>query len=204
MQGQLRKDKISELLASRKKLQYAFTRSRDVSDGAVKASYLIARKLVQTSRPFSDGELVKICMMKAVEVVCPEYLFAFFNISLSRYTIADRADDLSRNMGSQIQDKIKSFIAFSAAIDERADVTDTTQQYVLNRGVDESLTVTEEFLELVLMMDSTTVCDIFRSLVTALDKAGVDWSRAVSLAVDGAPSVVGRNAGVITKCRENV
>ena len=47
------------MLAGLKKQQSAFTRSRDVSDGAVKASYLIAYELVQASKPFSDGELVK-------------------------------------------------------------------------------------------------------------------------------------------------
>ena len=46
---------------------------------------------------------------------------------------------------------------------------------------------------------STTPNDIFSSLVGALDKVGVDWSRAVSLAIDGAPSMVGRKAGVATK-----
>ena len=54
------------------------------------------------------------------------------------------------------------------------------------------------------MKDTTTACQIFCSHVTALDKAGVDWSRAVSLAVDGAPLIVGRNAGVATKFREKV
>ena len=88
------------------KQHYAFTCSHDVSDGAVKASYLIANEMVQASRPFSDGELVKICTMKAVDVVCPEKQSAFANISLSRNTIADRVEDLSQNLGSQFKEKI--------------------------------------------------------------------------------------------------
>ena len=87
MKGQLRKEKINKLLAGLKKQQSAFTHSRDVSDGAVKASYLIANELVQASKPFSDGELVKKCMLKAAEVVCPEKQSAFANISLSRNTM---------------------------------------------------------------------------------------------------------------------
>ena len=39
-----------------------------------------------------------------------------------------------------------------------------------------------EFLELVPMMDTTTAEDVFGSVVAALDRVGVDWSRAVSLA----------------------
>ena len=44
------------------------------------------------------------------------------------------------------------------------------------------------------MKDTTIARDVFRSLVTALDKAGVHGSSAVRLVVDGAPSMVGRNA----------
>jgi len=66
------------------------------------------------------------------------------------------------------------------------------------------LSVTEEFLGLVPMMDTTTANDIFNSLVGALNRVGVDWSRAVSIATDGAPSMIGKKAGVVTKFREKV
>lgn len=191
-------------MAGLKKQQSTFTRSRDIADGAVKASYLIANELVRASKPYSDGELVKTCMLKAAEVVCPEKRPAFANISLSRNTVADRVADLSSDLNSQMKDKIKSFIAFSVAIDESTDVTDIAQLAIFIRGVDETLTITEELLELVPMTDTTTADDIFSSLVGVLDKVGVDWSRAVSLATDGVPSMVGRKAGVATKFREKV
>ncbi|KAK0153161.1 General transcription factor II-I repeat domain-containing protein 2 [Merluccius polli] len=143
-------------------------------------------------------------MLKAAEVVCPEKQSAFANISLSRNTIANRVEDLSRDLGSQMHDKIKSFIAFSVAIDESTNVTDVAQLCIFIRGVDDTLAITEEFLELVPMKDTTTADDIFSSLVGALDRVGVDWSRAVSVATDGAPSMVGRKAGVATKFREKM
>ncbi|KAJ8365024.1 hypothetical protein SKAU_G00138550 [Synaphobranchus kaupii] len=190
------------MVAGLKKQQSAFTRSHDIADGAVRASYIIANELVQASKPFSDGELVKTCMLKAAEVVCPEKRPAFANISLTRSTVADRVTELSSDLSSQMKEKIKSFIAFSIAIDESTDVTDIAQLAIFIRGVDETLTITEELLELVPMNDTTTADDIFSSLVGALDKVGVDWSRAVSLATDGAPSMVGRKAGVATKFRD--
>ena len=64
------------------------------------------------------------------------------------------------------------------------------------------MTITEEFLELVPMKDTTTANDIFSPLVGVLDKVRVDWSRAVSLATDGAPSMVGRKTGVVAKFHE--
>lgn len=50
------------------------------------------------------------------------------------------------------------------------------------------------------MMDTTTAEDIIGSVVGVLD--GVDWSRAVSLATDGTPSMIRRKAGDVTKFSE--
>lgn len=88
-----------------------------------------------------------------------------------------------------MNDKVKTFVAFSVIIDESTDITDVAQLAIFICGVDETLTVIEVFLELVPMMDTTT----------AEVRVGVDCAHAVSLATDGAPSVIGENAGVVTK-----
>lgn len=204
LQGQLRTDKVNELLAGLRKQQSTFTRSREVSEAAVKASYLIASEIALASKPYSDGDFVKRCMMKAAELVCPEKRQAFANISLTRNIMAERISELSEDLDSQLKQRVMSFIAFSVAIDESTDITDMAQLAIFIRGVDETLTVTEEFVELVPMMDTTTAEDIFGSVVAALDRVGVDWSRAVSMATDGAPSMIGKKAGVVTKFREKV
>lgn len=142
--------------------------------------------------------------MKAAELVCPEKRQAFANISLTRNTVAERISDQSADLDSQLKQRVKSFIAFSVAIDKSTDITDMAQLAIFICGVDETLTLTEEFIELVPMMDTTTAEDIFGSVVAALDRVGVDWSRAVSLATDGAPSMVGKKAGVAIKFREKV
>lgn len=92
--------------------------------------------------------------------------------------------------------KVESFLAFLVAMDEITDITDIAQLAIFIRGVDKTLTVSEEFLELVPMTDTTTAEDIFRSVVGALDRIGADWSRAVSLATDGAPSIIRKKTGV--------
>ncbi|XP_047482993.1 general transcription factor II-I repeat domain-containing protein 2A-like [Penaeus chinensis] len=204
LQGQQRLEKVNELLMALKKQQSVFSRSREISDTAVKANYLIANEIKLASKPFSEGEFVKTCMLKAAETVCPEKRQAFANISLTRNTVADRISDLAEDLDSQLKRKVKSFIAFSVAIDESTDITDVPQLAIFIRGVDDILTATEEFVELVPMTDTTTAADIFTALVGALDRVEVDWSRAVSLATDGAPSMTGRKAGVGTKFREKV
>ena len=126
---------MNELLAGLKKQQSVFTHSRDISDAAVKASYLIANEIAVASKPFSEGEFVKTFMMKAAEIVCPEKRQAFANISLTRNTVADRISDLSVDLDSQLKQKVKSFFAFSVAIDESTDITDVAQLAIFIRGV---------------------------------------------------------------------
>ena len=143
-------------------------------------------------------------MLKAAEVVFPEKRQAFANISLRKNAIVERISDFSANLNSQLKNKIKKFIAFSVAIDESTDITDVAQLIIFMRGVEKTLIVSEELVEMVPMSSTTTVADIFTSLVGALDRIGVDWSHALSLATDGAPSMIGKKAGVVTMFREKV
>ena len=69
-------------------------------------------------KPFSEGELIKMCMVKTAEIVYPEKQQAFLNISLTTNTIADRISDLSVGLDSQLKNEGKGLIAFSVAIDE--------------------------------------------------------------------------------------
>lgn len=104
-----------------------YNHSREISDTAVKAGYLIANEIALTSKPFSEVEFVKMYMLKAAEIVFPEKRQALANISLTRNT-----------------------------------------------------------------------------LVGALDRVRVDRSRAVSLATDCAPSMIGKKTSVATRFREKV
>lgn len=103
LQGQLRREKINELLVGLRKQQSTSTQSREVSEAAVKASYLIASEIALASKPYYDGEFVKTCMMKAAELVCPEKRQAFANISLTRNTIAERISELSADLDNQLK-----------------------------------------------------------------------------------------------------
>ena len=112
--------------------------------------------------------------------------------------MAERVSDISANLDSQLKNKVKSFVIFSVALDES---TDTAQQAIFIRGVDGTLSVTEEFLGLVPMIDTITTNDIFNSLVGVLNRMGIYWSRAVGIATDSAPSTIAKKSGVATKVR---
>lgn len=85
-------------------------------------------------------------MIKVCEVMCPHKKQAFLSVSLSRNTVADRVWELANDLKTQLMNKGKDFVAYSLAVEESADVTDTAQLSIFIRGVDSSLGVTEELL----------------------------------------------------------
>jgi len=162
-QGQPRREKVKELMAGLKKQQPVFTSSRDTSATAVKASYLTTNDIALASKPYSEGEFMKTCILKAAEIMCSEKLQVFANISPTRNTVVERISNIFVNLDSQLRNKVKLFVTFSVALDESTDILDVAQLAIFIRGVDETLSVTVEFLGLVLMTDTTTASGIFNS-----------------------------------------
>ena len=62
------------MIAGLKKQQSVFASRPDISAADVKASYLIANDKALASKPYCEGEIVKICILKAAEIVCSEKL----------------------------------------------------------------------------------------------------------------------------------
>uniref|UniRef100_A0AAG5DR17 SPIN-DOC-like zinc-finger domain-containing protein n=1 Tax=Anopheles atroparvus TaxID=41427 RepID=A0AAG5DR17_ANOAO len=184
-EGQARNEEVKKLMLQLKKQQSCFVKPQQIRDGAVKASYVIANEIAIASKPFTEGEFVKKCILLAAENICPEKRSDLNSISLSRNTVAERISELATDLDNQLKEKVKQFVAVSLAI--------------FIRGVNASLDITEEFLQLVPLLNTTTSDDIFCAVQDALDKIGLDWSRVVSLATDGAPAMIGKKSGAATK-----
>ena len=196
LQGQQRINKVHELLACLKKQQSVFSHSREINDAAVKASYVIAYEIATTSKPFCDGEFVKTSMLTAAELAsgfCKYQPDKKHNCRQDFWSFG--------GVGQPIEAQVKSFIAFSVAIDESTDITDVAPMAILICRVEDTLTVTEEFVELVPMMDTATAADIFTALIGALDRVGVDWSAWLQMVHR---QWLGKKAGVVTKFKEKV
>jgi hypothetical protein len=89
-------------------------------------------------KPFTDGQIVKECILKTVEEICPDKINLFTGISLSANTIAQRTTDLGNDIIRQLKDIAKSFKYFSIALDESTDNSDSAQELLFVRGVNES------------------------------------------------------------------
>ncbi|KAK0133129.1 General transcription factor II-I repeat domain-containing protein 2 [Merluccius polli] len=169
-----------------------------------KSNITKAAEIAKSARPFNEGEFVKKCMMIVCDLVCPEKKQAFSNVSLSRNTVADRTCDLATNLFDQLMEKGKYSVAFSLAVDESSDTSDTAQLAVFIRGVDSNLCVTEELLGLKSMNGPTTGKEIFEEVSKCVTEMKLTWDKLVGLTTDGAPAMCGQKSGLVGRVRKKM
>lgn len=119
--------------------------------------------------------------------------------SLSRFTVARRIDDLSENIEVSLKQRISKCSAFSIALDESTDLSDTAQLVVFIRGVTDDFEVIEEFLDMASMKSTTTGQDICEDVIKLMKKFEIDSSKLVGITTDGAPSMVGKYNGFVKR-----
>ena len=162
--GDEREKRVTDLKKCFTWQQTLFRKPTDEADKAVKASFTLSEMIAKAGKPFTEGEFIKECMLQAASIVCPEKRAQFASISLSPNTVAERVNELSGNIYGQLRDKVKDFRAYSVALDESTDTTDTAQLAIYVRGVDDKFHVTEELLRVIPMCGQTTAQEIFRQL----------------------------------------
>jgi hypothetical protein len=89
-EGKLREDKYIALKLNPQRKQTVLMANKP-SEAAVYASFDLLKITAKQSKPSTDGEFVKECILKATEILCPEKQQLFKIISLS----ANTADDLT-------------------------------------------------------------------------------------------------------------
>ena len=87
----------------------------------------MAFQIAKASKPFSEGEFVKECMVQTADILCSEIKRKFEKVSLSRRTVTRRVELIDENIASQLNKKSDSFGLYSLALDESTDVKDTAQ-----------------------------------------------------------------------------
>ncbi|UYV82425.1 hypothetical protein LAZ67_21002056 [Cordylochernes scorpioides] len=188
-EGLMRQEKLKEFKLGMKKQQFMFTKVSQESEAAVHASYVLSEMIDKHSKPFTEGDFIKECLIKAAEIVCPGSVKTFQAISLSRNTVVERVTDMARNLNDQIKEKSSCFEAFSIACDETCDT---------------DFNIFEELLELVPMHGTTTGEDIFNCVYDLLQKYNLPQSKLTSVATDGAPSMTGKTNGFVALLRKTL
>uniref|UniRef100_A0A8I3VW15 General transcription factor II-I repeat domain-containing protein 2B n=1 Tax=Callithrix jacchus TaxID=9483 RepID=A0A8I3VW15_CALJA len=134
----------------------------------------------------------------------PEQKQAFANASPTQNSPVQPVEDTAGNLWEKLREKIRSFVAYSIAIDEITDINNTTQLAIFIRGVDENFDVSEELLDTVPMTGTKSGNEIFLRVEKSLRKFSIDWSKLVSVASTGTPAMVDPNNGLVTKLKSRV
>ena len=197
LEGSVRELKVKKLMEQLKGQRFMFNKIRTDSEKAVRCSFLISQTIAQTMKPYSDGNFVKNCLSDVAKEMCPKMSEEFKKISLSRWTISRRIDELAGDICETLKDKVKKFISWSLAIDESTDEKDTAQLAIFIKGVDKELNETEEILSLQSMKGTTTGADIFIKVLDAVEKFGLNLITLSGIATDGAQSMSGTRKGFV-------
>uniref|UniRef100_A0A0L8FL79 Uncharacterized protein n=1 Tax=Octopus bimaculoides TaxID=37653 RepID=A0A0L8FL79_OCTBM len=121
----------------------------------------------------------------------------FANVSLSGNTIADRVCEKATDVKTQLIEKCRDFVAYSLAVDESNDTTDTAQLAIFVRGVVSSLNVTEEILDMKSLHETTTRKDTFDNVCRSVTDMKLPWGKPVGLTINGAPAMCGEKSGLV-------
>lgn len=200
LQSELRKSKLAELksgMCQQQTLLSAFSKEGVTS---TEASYAIAWNIARAKRPYSDGDFIKKNIEEVISILDPNnsrLRRLITQIPMSRHTTERRISDINADIEGKMTNDLKNCVAFSLALDESTDIQDTPQLAVFVRYVSLDVAVKEELLNLVALKDTTRGIDVKNALDKTLMDAGVPLNKLVSVATDGAPSMLGKNVGLM-------
>ncbi|XP_042206651.1 general transcription factor II-I repeat domain-containing protein 2-like, partial [Homarus americanus] len=158
-------------------------------DDITKVSYVIAHKIAKNSKPFSEGEFIKECMIDSASILCPDKKNQFENVCLSRRTIVRRVENIAESMYLQFKEKVRTFEYYSLALDESCHVRDTAQLLIFIRGITKYFEITEEMVSMQSLKGTTTGEDLLEAVNNCLLKLGVEWNKLVNVTTDGGPNM---------------
>ena len=111
--------------------------------------------------------------------------------------VADRVCEMATDLNTQSTERGKDFVAYSLAVDESTDTTDTAHLTIFIRGVDSSLCLTEEILDIKLIDGTTKGKDIFENVFQSVNDMKLAWDKLVGLTTDGASAMCGEKSGLV-------
>lgn len=165
---------------------------------------MLAFEIAAASKPFSDGEFLKECMMETAGVLCPESQGKFEKVSLSRRTVTRRVELIDEHIASQLNKKAEFFQLYSLALDESNDIKDTAQLLIFIRGINDRFEITEEFLTVESLKGTTRGEDLYDKVSAAIEKHKLPWSKLANVTTDGSPNLTGKNVGLLKRIQDKV
>ena len=103
--------KVKQLKEQLKSQHFMFQKMHTDNEKTVQCSFLIAQRIAQTMKLYSEGDFVKKCLTDIAEEMCPKMVQKFKKISLSHWTIARCIDEFAGDICDTLKDKVKNFVS---------------------------------------------------------------------------------------------
>lgn len=169
------------------------------------ASYRVAYRLGVAGKPYSDGELVKSCIMDVVKCIHPGKETDYSLIPLSRDTVQRRQSNIAEQLKLSMQAKInKEDSLFALAVDESTDISDSAQLLIFIRSLSPTFELCEDLLSMETLVTQTRGEDIFLAVKKACIDSHVDLKNLRGICTDGAPAMVGKQNGLVARFSDYV
>lgn len=174
------------------------------------ASFQLSSIIAQHGKPLSDGNYLKEAFLN-----CSEFLFEDFQnkdqilkrineLPVARNTVKDRIIiAMDKDVTDQLLLDLKNAGMFSICLDESTDVTSVARLAVIARFPSGNI-MKEELIKLMTLSERTRSQDIMNELKKEFIVLGINFRNIVSVATDGAPSMIGKNAGFVQLLKQEV
>ncbi len=126
-------------------------------------------------------------------------------VSLSNNTVKNQIEEISKNILSQLIQKVKNsvFKFFSIQLDETTDVSNCAQLCVFIRYINIDH-FEDEFLFCETLNTRTTSIEIFKKVDEFFIKNDLHWDNVVGVCTDGVPSMLGCRSGFQKLVKEKI
>lgn len=196
--SELRREKLKNLKLQRKVQQNFFC--RNTSQKVATASYQITYEIMKRMKPYTDGEMIKECMLLTCATLFPDkydLVKEMKKLQLSDSTVCRRATDIAENVEMALREKFVHSEFISVAMDESLDINDIPQLLIFIRATDTALEVTEEFLDMVSLENGTTGEEIKKASIDTIHKFNIQPKNISAITTDGAPAMLGKRNGAV-------
>ena len=165
----------------------------------------VAYHLGLAGKPYSDGVLVKRCLIDVVKCIHPGKKTDYSSITLSRYTIQRPQNDIAKQLALSLPTKAnKEANLFSLAVDDSTDIKDSAQLLVFIRSLSPRLDLCEDLLSKETLSFRTRGEDIFVPVKNIYLCNGLDLKNLRGICTNGAPAMTGNLQGFVARFSEYV
>ena len=191
LQGESRKICVENLKKKLKQQKWGFQTFVKSSNARVEASYKVAHILGVAGKPYSDGELVKKCLVETVKCIHPGKESDYATLPLSRDTVQRRQCAVAEQLKQSLEKKAFSLkTLFSLAVDESNDICDSAQLLIFIRILSTDFEAHEDLLSMKTLSGNTRGEDIFEAVKESSLELNLDMSCLRDICTDGAPAMV--------------